>query len=52
MGALSTQLTSRDGNNQWGAWHFLGTADSYVRTDNVGFQLSFLDPNYNFAVSS
>jgi len=52
MGALSTQIISRNSNNQWGAWHFLGTADSYIRTDNVGFQLIFNDPNYNWAVRS
>ncbi len=51
MGALSTQLIGRAGD-QWGAWHFLSTADSYVRNDNKGFQLLFLDPNYNWAVNS
>jgi hypothetical protein len=52
MGALNVQLLSRDGNNQWGAWHFLSPADSYVRTDNKGFHLLFLDANYNLAVVS
>jgi hypothetical protein len=51
MGALSTQLLSRTGN-QWGAWHFISAADSYVRTDNKGFHLLFLDANYNWAVNS
>jgi hypothetical protein len=52
MGALSTQLISRDSNNQWGAWHFLSPSDSYVRNDNVGFSLIFSDPNFNWAVHS
>jgi hypothetical protein len=51
MGALTTELISRS-NNQWGAWHFLGGADSYIRTDNKGFHLLFLDANYNWAVNS
>lgn len=52
MGALNTQVIGRDGNNQWGAWHLLGSSDSYIRTDNTGFRLLFLDPNYNWAVNS
>jgi hypothetical protein len=52
MGALNTQLVSRASSNQWGAWHALGSVDSSVRTDNVGFHLLFLDPNYNWAVNS
>jgi hypothetical protein len=51
MGALSTQCISKTGN-QWGAWHFLSAADGYVRTDNKGFRLLFLDANYNWAVNS
>jgi hypothetical protein len=27
-------------------------SDSYVRADNVGFNLVFLDPNYAFVVNS
>jgi hypothetical protein len=52
LGALSTQLLSRDGHGQWGSWHFLNPADSYVRTDNKGFQWLFLDPNFSWAVNS
>ena len=52
MGALMTQFLSRNTQDQWGAWHLLTTADSYVRTDNKGFNLLFLDPNYSWAVSS
>jgi hypothetical protein len=52
MGALNTQLIGRDANNQWGAWHLLAPADSYVRTDNKGFQLQFFDANFSWAVNS
>jgi len=52
MGALNTQAISRASNNQWGEWHLLGPSDSYVRTDNTGFHLLFLDPNYSWAVNS
>jgi hypothetical protein len=52
IGALNTQVIGRASNNQWGAWHLLGSSDSYVRTDNTGFHLLFLDPNYNWAVNS
>jgi hypothetical protein len=52
MGALSTMLISADSKGNWGAWTLLSAADSYVRTDNVGFKLVFLDPNYAFSVNS
>jgi hypothetical protein len=52
MGALATQLISRDAQNNWGSWHALGSGDSYIHTDNKGFSLIFIDPNYNWAVSS
>jgi hypothetical protein len=52
MGALNTQIISRDANQQWGTYHQLGPADSDIRTDNVGFQLLFLDAYYNWAVNS
>ena len=52
MGALNTQMLSRASNNQWGAWHLLSPSDSDVRTDNTGFHLLFLDPNYAWAVNS
>lgn len=52
MGALSAQLVSSDNNGVWGSWAPLSPSDSYVRTDNVGFNLVFLDPNYAFVVNS
>jgi hypothetical protein len=52
MGALGAQLVSLDNNGVWGSWEPLSPSDSYVRTDNVGFNLVFLDPNYAFVVNS
>jgi hypothetical protein len=52
MGALNTQLKSADNNGNWGSWALLAPSNSYIRTDNVGFHLVFLDPNYAFTVRS
>ena len=52
MGALDAQLISSDSNGVWGTWELLPSSDSYLRTDNVGFNLVFLDPNYSFVVNS
>ena len=52
MGALNIQLMSRNAANQWGGWHSISASDSYIRTDNVGFSVIFLDPNYSWAVHS
>jgi hypothetical protein len=52
MGVLGTQLISADNNGQWGSWALLAPSNSYVRADNVGFHLVFLDPNYAFTVNS
>jgi hypothetical protein len=52
MGALGAQLASSDNNGVWGGWAPLSPSNSYVRTDNVGFNLVFLDPNYAFVVNS
>ncbi len=30
----------------------LAASNSYVRTDNVGFHLVSIDPNYDFVVNS
>jgi hypothetical protein len=52
MGALNTMLISRDSAGAWGSWALLGPAQSYIRVDNKGFDLSFRDPNYAFVVTS
>ena len=52
MGALNTQLVSADNTGIWGTWAWLSSSNSTIRTDNVGFHLAFLDPNYAFAVNS
>lgn len=50
MGALGTQIIGR--GNQWSLWQNLSASESSLRTDNVGFQLVFLDPDYNWTVKS
>jgi hypothetical protein len=52
FGALNTMLISRGSSGQWGSWQLLAAANSYIRTDNKGFSLSFLDPNNAFVVDS
>jgi hypothetical protein len=52
MGALTTQLISADNSGHWGSWALLAASNSSIRTDNVGFHLVFLDPNYAFTVNS
>jgi hypothetical protein len=52
FGALNTMLISRNSSGAWGSWQFLSGANSYIRTDNVGFFVVFLDANYAFVVDS
>jgi len=52
MGALETLLVGANSTGTWGSWARLSAADSWLRTDNLGFQLVFLDPNYAFVVKS
>lgn len=52
MGALGTQLIAADNSGHWGNWALLAASNSYVRTDNVGFHVVFLDPNYAIVVNS
>jgi hypothetical protein len=52
MGVLTTQLVTADNNGTWGNWTLLAENEANVRTDNVGFHLVFLDPNYAFTVNS
>jgi hypothetical protein len=52
MGALEIMLSSADASGNWGSWALLSASNSNVNTDNVGFNLSFLDPNYAFVVVS
>jgi hypothetical protein len=52
MGALGAQLVGSDNNGVWGSWAPLSPPNSNVRTDNVGFNLVFIDPNYAFVVNS
>jgi hypothetical protein len=50
--SLMTRLVSADKNGTWGNWALLAAAEADIRTDNVGFHLLFLDPNYAFTVHS
>ncbi|MFJ8440349.1 hypothetical protein [Kitasatospora griseola] len=52
FGALDTMLITRDSGGNWGTWQLLDSTQSYIRTDNTGFNLEFLDANYAFAVNS
>jgi hypothetical protein len=52
MGALGALLIGSDNNGVWGSWTPPSPANSYLRTDNVGFNLVFVDPNYAFVVNS
>lgn len=52
MGALRTMLISRGSSGAWGSWQLLSAANSYVRTDNVGFYVVFVDANYALVVDS
>jgi len=52
MGALQIMLLSADAGGHWGSWALLSAGNATVRTDNVGFHLVFLDPNYAFVVVS
>jgi hypothetical protein len=52
MGALGTQLVSADNSGKWGSWAQLAASNSSVRTDNVGFHVALIDPDYTFTVDS
>jgi hypothetical protein len=52
LGAVDVQLVSADDTGQWGSWMRLAPLNSYIRADNLGFHLAFLDPNYAFTVDS
>jgi hypothetical protein len=52
MGALGTQVIGRDSSGAWGSWQLLSASNSFIRTDNKGFRVVFLDPNYAFVVDS
>jgi hypothetical protein len=52
LGGLSTMLITRDTSGAWGSWQLLSAANSWVRTDNLGFSPVFLDANYSLVVHS
>jgi hypothetical protein len=52
MGALKTQILSRDSNGNWGQWGQLTAPQSDLRVDNKGFVKKFLEENYSWGVIS
>jgi hypothetical protein len=52
MGALGVQLRARDANSNWSAWSRLAVNEAVPRTDPVGFRQSYLDPYFNWVVTS
>lgn len=52
FGCLRAYLQARDSSNKWSSWALLSSSQSYIRTDDVGFSLVFLDANHSFAVDS
>ena len=50
--SASANREKYDSAGAWGSWQLLSAADSYIRVDNKGFDLTFLDPDYSFVVYS
>jgi hypothetical protein len=52
LGARRTLLTEADENGRWNAWSLLQAPESYVRQDNMGFELRNIAPNFAFVALS
>lgn len=52
LGARRTLLTEADESGCWNAWSLLQAPESYVRQDNVGFELRNIAPNFAFVALS
>ena len=52
MGALNVQIRTANPAGIWSGWADLTSAQASLRADNVGFHQDFLDPNYDWLVSS
>ena len=50
MGFNNTYCTSADSSGTWSSWKLLSTSQATIRNDSLGFNVSFLDPNYGFGV--
>jgi hypothetical protein len=53
LGFLRAYLQARDAKlpkPRWTQWQLLSPQQSYIRDDNLGFHLLFLDPNHTFGV--
>jgi hypothetical protein len=52
MGSLDASVATRDAGGNWSNWAPLTSAETDIRTDNKGFVLSFIDPNFTWVVTS
>ncbi len=52
MGALGVQLRGADRDGNWDQWKSLEASQGLLRTDNIGFHQTFLDPDFNWIVTS
>lgn len=52
MGARRTLLTESGADGAWNRWSLLKPAESYVRSDNQGFDLRYVAPNFAFIATS
>jgi hypothetical protein len=50
LGCSNTYLQARDANMEWSEWSLLSPQQSYIRNDDLGFHVMFLDANHTFAV--
>jgi hypothetical protein len=52
MGALNVQLRSANPAGNWGQWSPLGSSQAILMAANVGFHQAFLDPDFNWIITS
>jgi hypothetical protein len=52
LGALKTQVVSRDAEGNWGQWNLLSSETCDLRVDQNGFRPEFLNANYAWTVVS
>jgi hypothetical protein len=52
MGALNVQLRSANPAGNWGPWSGLGGSQGIFRSDNVGLHQAYLDPDFNWIITS
>jgi len=52
LGAVNVQLRALDDNGTWSQWNSLADSEADLRTDNVGFHQTYLEPDYDWVVTS